>query len=69
MTVTFMIGNGFDINCGIKCSYRDVCAGYSKTESKSELIAEFKKNIDKDLDTWADFEMAMNKHIFTENGG
>ena len=63
MTVTFMIGNGFDINCGLKCTFRDVCAGYAKTESKSEVIADFKKNINRDLDTWADFEMAMKDYM------
>lgn len=65
MKVTFLIGNGFDINCGLKCTYKDVYAGYCKTESNSEIIAKFKEEINGNLDTWADFEMAMNDYMRT----
>ena len=59
MNITFMIGNGFDINCGMNCTYRDVYKKYITTPSASEVIASFKKRIRSDLDTWADFETAM----------
>ena len=59
MNITFMIGNGFDINCGMKCTYRDAYQGYVRTPSHSNVIAMFKGRINKDIDTWADFEVAM----------
>ena len=59
MNITFMAGNGFDINCGMKCTYRDVYKEYVTTPSNADVIASFKKRIRSDLDTWADFETAM----------
>ena len=54
-----MIGNGFDINCGMKCKYRDVYKGYINAQSNSNIIEQFKKRIGDNIDTWADFEVAM----------
>lgn len=59
MNITFLIGNGFDINCGMKCTYREAYEGYIKTQSNSNIIEEFKKRIGGNIDTWADFEVAM----------
>lgn len=58
-----MIGNGFDINCGMKCRYTDVYKEYIKEPSQSNLIDKFKENIDPDSKTWADFEVAMAKYL------
>lgn len=63
MHITFMIGNGFDLNCGLKTSFRDVYAEYCKTASENEAICLFKQEINGKLDTWADFEMAMNDYM------
>lgn len=63
MVVTFLIGNGFDINCGLKCTFREICEEYIQARSKSEAIKQFKGNIDRNIDTWADFEMAMNRFL------
>ena len=65
MKSLFMIGNGLDINCGLKTSYRDIINQYIKTESKTDVIAQYKKDIEKDLDTWGDFEFAMAKYAKT----
>lgn len=59
MNITFMIGNGFDINCGMKCTYRDAYNGYIKMPTPSPIIAAFKGRINENIDTWADFEVAM----------
>ena len=59
MNITFMIGNGFDINCGMKCTYQDAYQGYVKIPSPSNTIAMFKGRINKNIETWADFEVAM----------
>lgn len=63
MKVTFLIGNGFDINCGLKCTFREICEDYIRKESASEIIKHFKDNMDRNIDTWADFEIAMNQYL------
>lgn len=60
MNITFLIGNGFDLNCGLKSSYKDVYNGYCKiNETDSELIKNFKK----DCETWSAFEMSMAENV------
>lgn len=60
MNITFLIGNGFDLTCGLKTKYTDVYEKYCVTESPNENIEEFKKNILKDgYKNWTDFEMAL----------
>jgi len=44
MNIVFIIGNGFDLNLGLKTKYTDVYKDYCKTStSDSELIRRFKK--------------------------
>ncbi len=57
-----ILGNGFDINCGLKTRYRDVYDEYIITESDSKTIKDFKDNISKDFKTWADFELGMAEY-------
>lgn len=59
MGTLFLIGNGFDINCGMHTSYKDVYDSYVKEVSTSETIKEFKKEIASDIENWGDFEMSM----------
>ena len=63
MKVTFLIGNGFDINCGLKCTFHEICEDYIKIEPATENLKHFKENMDSNIDTWADFEMAMNQYL------
>lgn len=58
-----MIGNGFDLNCGLKTQYRDVYAGYIRTEANSNVISQFKRDIESDIENWSDFELAMGEYI------
>ena len=62
MGVLFIIGNGFDLNCGMKTKYTDVYPEYVKCDSKSENIIKFKIEIGNDYDSWSDFEIAMGKY-------
>jgi len=55
---TFIIGNGFDINAGFNTKYSDFIEYYLKTDSRTPLIKEFKNNIERNKDTWADAEIA-----------
>ena len=63
MNVSFLIGNGFDLSCGIKSRYRDVYEEYIKTQSNSSLIERFKQDISYEIDNWGDFEVAMSKYM------
>ena len=65
MNITFLIGNGFDINCGLKSSYSDMYEGYcEEKETDSEVIKKFKKLIKQNnYENWSDFEWAMREHI------
>lgn len=66
--ITFLIGNGFDLACGLKSRYVDSYDEYIHSDSASESIYQFKKTIDRDIDTWADFEsrLAGYAHIFKD---
>lgn len=63
MNITFLIGNGFDRNCGLKTSYNDVYAEYCKTPSSSDIIKKFKEDINIDIDNWGYFEVAMCNYL------
>ena len=59
--ITFLIGNGFDLACGLRTKYKDTYHDYvnSTPSSPSEEIAQFKKTIQENIPTWADFEMKL----------
>lgn len=63
MNITFLIGNGFDLNLGMKTRYTDMYDSYINSESSNEIIAQFKKDLKKDehnhYENWSDFEMGM----------
>lgn len=61
-SITFMIGNGFDLRMGMKTRFADMYEGYIAQESPSIAIERFKEMLRKDAPeykTWGDFEMAM----------
>lgn len=62
MGTLFFIGNGFDLNCGMKTRYSDVYEGYVREESESDVIKKFKESISADIENWGDFEMAMARY-------
>ena len=39
----YIIGNGFDLNLGMKTRYTDMYDSYINSESSNEIIAQFKK--------------------------
>lgn len=67
MSTLFLIGNGFDLNCGMKTAYTDIYPGYINEPSISKVISTFKQNISSQIDTWGDFEMAMADYAKTLN--
>jgi hypothetical protein len=63
--VTFLIGNGFDLNLGLKTRYVDMYEGYVNSPSADSDIAKLKELLKADApgyETWGDFEMAMARH-------
>ena len=62
MNVTFLIGNGFDINIGLNTRFRDFLKIYLKSKNSDPRIVKFKKDINLDLDAWSDFETQMGKY-------
>ena len=37
MNITFMIGNGFDLNIGLKTRYKDFILDYLKVDTKDDI--------------------------------
>ena len=67
MQITFLVGNGFDISCGLRTSYSQFYEWYCKQEkSEKEHVNAFRETIDKDIKAgkknWADFEEAMGQY-------
>ena len=60
-----MVGNGFDINLGLKTTYSEFIESYLKDDSSNEQITAFKNIIRDEIKenpaTWADAEMAFGK--------
>ena len=60
MSTVFLIGNGFDLSCGMKTRYTDVYNSYCKIlDSDSDLIQNFKNDISSNYENWSDFEKGM----------
>lgn len=55
--ITFLIGNGFDLNVGLKTRYSDFYAYYIK-EHPDDLLA---KKIGENMDGWSDLELALGQ--------
>lgn len=71
MQVTFLVGNGFDLNLGLKTNYSDFLDEYQKPkDTDSELIKKFKKDILEDQKLWASAEYAFGQYTkkFKEEG-
>lgn len=62
MNIVYLIGNGFDLNLGLKTRYSDFYDYYKTIPSEEEVIIALKKSIDKDINTWADLELQLGKY-------
>ena len=62
--ILFLIGNGFDLNIGLKTRFSDVKSEYLSLVSNDPLINDFKKILSLDHENWSDFEKAMG--VYTE---
>jgi hypothetical protein len=64
MDVLFLIGNGFDLNVGLKTRFKDVLEAYLKRKDSDPRLCKFKEDINRDFENWSDFEKQMG--IYTE---
>ncbi|MFX2256673.1 AbiH family protein [Acinetobacter variabilis] len=62
MNIVYLLGNGFDINLGMKTRYNDFYENYLKKESKSTLVEKLKSNIFDNVVNWSDLELALGKY-------
>ena len=62
MKILYFIGNGFDINLGMKTRYPDFYEQYKTIASKSELIKQLKEEIANGIVNWSDLELAFGKY-------
>lgn len=66
MNITFLIGNGFDVNLGLKTKYTDFYDSYIESNAnlpENDCIKEFCSLIKSDYKTWADFEVAFAQNV------
>ncbi|WOC27315.1 bacteriophage abortive infection AbiH family protein [Pseudoalteromonas sp. N1230-9] len=62
MNVVYLIGNGFDLNLGLKTSYNDFYNFYINKKSTSSIVQKFKNSISSDLSKWADLELELGNY-------
>ncbi|WP_340156535.1 AbiH family protein [uncultured Winogradskyella sp.] len=62
MQILYIIGNGFDLNLGLKTSYNDFYEYYKKVKSDNVNVQKLKENISKTYDSWADLELALGNY-------
>lgn len=58
MKILFILGNGFDINLGLKTKYSEFYKYYERQKTENEEIKKLKEEIKLWPDTWSDFEKA-----------
>jgi hypothetical protein len=62
LKILYILGNGFDLNLGMKTSYKDFYDYYNNIESKKESVNELKKNISNNYKNWSDLELALGQY-------
>ena len=63
MNILFILGNGFDLNCGLKSSFNNAYEKYLQNNNDdSENIKKLKTTIKANINTWGDFEMRMAEY-------
>lgn len=68
MYITFLIGNGFDINLGLKTRYCDFYDYYREHASKDSIILQW-MNEDNDKGNWADLEVTLGRRVKSVDEG
>ncbi len=61
MNILFLIGNGFDINIGLKSKYIDFYKYYNSIKSDNEIITALKESLSINDENWSDLETALGE--------
>ena len=62
MDITYLIGNGFDINIGLATRYCDFYEYYKQQPSSNKTIAKLKNDIRCNYENWADLEVKLGEY-------
>jgi hypothetical protein len=62
MNILFFIGNGFDLNIGMKTSYSDFYEYYKNVFSNVASINRLKREISKNIVHWSDLELELGAY-------
>jgi hypothetical protein len=62
MNVTYIIGNGFDINIGLKTNYSAFYEYYKQIENQDEDIIALKNDIETNITQWSDLEEKLGQY-------
>ncbi len=62
MNITFLIGNGFDLNLGLQTKYSHFVNEYKNIISPSNIIEEFKRDIKDSEPLWSNAEIAIGQY-------
>lgn len=62
MNILFLIGNGFDLNLGMKTRYSDFYKYYKSIKTTSNLVKRLKTEIDGNIENWSDLELALGEY-------
>lgn len=73
MNVTFLVGNGFDLNIGLKTSFKDFISYFCEKCDSNNMISKWIKDDFTNkgdfytLDTWSDLEMQLGHRLIDVN--
>jgi hypothetical protein len=62
LKILHIIGNGFDLNLGLKTSYKDFYDYYKSVESSKNSVNNLKTNISSNYSNWSDLELALGQY-------
>lgn len=62
MKVLHILGNGFDLNLGLKTSYKDFYDYYKSVKSSNNSVNNLKTNISNNYKNWSDLEIALGQY-------
>lgn len=62
MNIAYLIGNGFDLNLGLKTKYRQFYDYYLNKKDDNMTISNFKRELSKNIEKWADLEIELGKY-------
>lgn len=69
MNVTFLIGNGFDLNLGVATAYSDFVKYYKGTAADAEVLRKFRQDINENEARWSAAEIEMGQYTGTFEKG